>query len=215
MKKILFALFFYSTVSAQIPYAHEESRHKVVLENEYVRLLEGHVPFQDTTLAHIHASNAVVVFLSKSTFGIQNVGDKPVVTKVNPGDVVYRAYGDKPVTHLVWDQDTSAFDFMVVDLIKQHPSNDTCSILSKEGVDLQWQTKLVSTYKLTLAKGKFRKLPKSNCAYLLIRISGAKTRARSASRSATSDFRFFPPLSEVEIKGINNDNTMCILLEFK
>jgi len=217
MNKIFFVLCLYSNVYGQIPLAHHEPRHEVVLENEYIRLLKGHVPFHDTTLTHIHASNAVVVFLSSSTFGIQNIGEKAVVTKVHPGDVVYRAYGEKPVTHVVWNQDATPFDFMVADLNKRHPGNDTCSILSLPEANLQWQTKLVRAYKLGITKGKPSIIRKSNCAYLLICTAGTvNTKSLDISQSLTpSDFRFFPPQRDIEIKGINSENMQCVLLEFK
>src|SRR5580698_4346474 len=87
---LLAALLFYNSAAAQKVVAErDEPHHKVVFENEYIRLVEGHVPDHDTTLAHIHSANSVVVFLSKSTLGIQLTGEKPVVTEVSPGDMVY------------------------------------------------------------------------------------------------------------------------------
>lgn len=213
---VLSVLLSCNIAAAQIP-VHKEPHHKVVLENEYVRILEGHIPFRDTTLAHVHAANSVVVFLSKSTFGIQIVGEAPVVTEVSPGDTKYAAYGEKPINHRVWNQSTPMFHFMVIEMVKQYSGNDTCSIISQPGVKFQWQQKLVRVYNLDITKGKKYNLPKSNCAYLLIDISGIVTTSLAGSiHTLQADgFAFFPPQSNIEIDANNKENAVCVLLELK
>ena len=191
--------------------------HKVILENEYLRLLDGRVPALDTTLMHIHSANSVVVFLAKSTFGIQNIGEKPAIAKVNPGDVVYRAYGDKPVNHKVWDQSNSLFHFWVVELVKHQLNGDTCTTLSLPHLEVQWQKKLVRAYKLKLGKGESINLPKSNCAYLAMNFSGTTSISlREGVRSLRSDdFLFISPRSDAKFSNSDKKLTECVLLELK
>jgi len=50
-----------------------------------------------------------------------------------PGDAVYRAYGDKPVNHKVWDESETMFHFWVVELPKQHLGSDACPIFILKG----------------------------------------------------------------------------------
>lgn len=196
---LLPALLFCSGVAAQIP-VEQEPHHKIVFKNEYVRLIDLQVAAGDTTLTHTHAAASVVVFLSNSTFAIQDVGGSPVITEVKAGDMVYRAYDEKPVTHTVWEQGPSVFHCMVVELVKQYSGNDTCSILSGAGVKFQWRKKSVSAYDLSVPKGGKYYLPKSNCAYLLIRLQAG-------------GFVFFPPQSDIEIDG--NEKAGCVLLALK
>ena len=220
------ALLFCNIATAQLPVPgstydkvmpeRDEPHHKVVLENEFVRIVDGRVQEHDTTLAHIHTANAVVLFLSRSTLGIQIIGEKPVVTEVSPGDMVYRAYGDKPVTHIVWNGSKSMLHFMVVEMTKEHRDIDTCVILSQPGITFQWQQPLVRAYYIDLAKDKRYSLPRSNCAYLLIDVSGiVKVVSSGSMRPLHADeFVFFPPQSGVEINGGSNENAHCVLLEF-
>src|SRR5580704_5622761 len=128
-------------VSAQLP-VHQEPRHKVVFENEYIRVLDGHLPAHDTTLAHIHAAQSVVVFLYKPSFGIQLFGEKPVISEVNPGDTRYLPYGEKPVNHRVWNESKSVFHFMVVELVRKSQGKDTCTLQTQPEVKLILQQKL-------------------------------------------------------------------------
>ena len=217
------ALLYCNMVAAQPPVRgslhdqvvpeRDEPHHKVVLENEYVRVVDGHVKDHDTTLTHIHTANSVVVFLSRSTLGIQVIGEKPIVTEVSPGDMVYRAYGDKPVTHIVWNGSRSMLHFMLVELMKKQGDSDTRAILSQPGIQFQWQQPLVRAYYIDIAKDKQYSLPKSNCAYLLIDVSGTVKVVSSGSMRSlhADDLVFFPPQSPVEING--NKNAHCVLLE--
>ena len=214
---LCFCLFlFCSKLAAQVP-VREEPHHKVVLENEYVRLIDVHIASHDTTLTHIHAAPSVIVFLSKTTIGTQIVGDKPVISDVNPGQTSYAAYDEKPIKHRVWNQSTSMFHVMDIELVKQHPNKDTCSIISQPDIQFKWLQKLVRVYNLDISKGKQYHLPKSNCAHLLIDISGIITTASSGSiRSVQAGgYVYFAPQSTIEISGSNKADSECVLLELK
>ena len=53
---LFFSIFLFAkSVFAQVP-VRNEPHHKVVLENDYVRLIEVHIKPHDTTLTHIHAA---------------------------------------------------------------------------------------------------------------------------------------------------------------
>jgi hypothetical protein len=205
---LLPALFSCHLLMAQLPVSREP-HHKVIFENKYLRLLEGAIPVNDTTAAHLHAANSVVVFLSHSTFGIQIIGENPVITTVRPGDMKYVAYGDKPVTHIVWNQTPPIFHFFVVELSKRPPAKDSCPTLSQPGVNFQWQQKSVTAYYLDMPDSQRYRLPPSGCARLLIDITGTIS---TGSRTLQPDnYIFFPPQSKIEING----PTRCVLLEIK
>ncbi len=160
--------------SAQID-VREEPHHKLLMENEFIRIYDGHIPFGDTTLIHGHSANSVVVFLSRSTFGIQNVGEKPSRTEVKPGDMIYRSYDQNPVRHIVWNKSSPILHFMVIEMVKQPPDDDGCPVISRPDMKLEVSQKMVRAYHLDIAKSGEYLLPKSNCAYLLINISGGFT----------------------------------------
>src|SRR5258708_37371448 len=123
-------LFFCRSGAAQVP-ASQEAHHKVVFENEYVRILDGHVPAHDTTPAHVHSANGVVVFLSNSPLAIQPFGGQPVISTVHPGEMRYVNYGDKPVTHVVWTDGPGELHFLLVEL-KRDGTGDRCAKRSEE-----------------------------------------------------------------------------------
>jgi hypothetical protein len=212
---LLFFLIVCDSLSAQVP-VREEPHHKVVLENDYVRLIDVHIPAHDTTLAHIHAAPSVIVFLSASTIGTQIVGENSVISKVVPAQTGYAAYDEKSITHRVWNDGNSLFHVMDIELVKKNPADDSCAILSQKGMALQRVQKLVRTYKITLQKGNSLQLPKSACAYLLIDITGSTT-ASSAGKThqlKSGKFVFSYPQTAVNISG-NHSDAECVLLELK
>jgi len=178
------ALLLSGTLHAQLP-VDWEPHHKVIQENPYYRLLEGKIPAGDTTPAHVHAANSVVIFLSHSTFGIQVIGDKPAITTVEPGDIKYVAYGDKPVNHLVWNQTPPLFHFYVVELRRHPPTADSCAVLSQAGITLQWRQPSVKAYDVNIT-GTLH-LGAAPCARLLIGITGGH--------------HFYPPGTPIDLPG--------------
>ena len=108
-------LFALCQASGQIP-IDKEPHHKIVLENQQVRVIDLIVPEGDTTLLHTHNAASVVIFLSNSGLAIQNPKQAPVVTQVKLGEVVFRDYDVKPVAHTVWSADRSTFRCLVVEI---------------------------------------------------------------------------------------------------
>lgn len=108
-------LFAFCQGTAQIP-IEKEPHHKIVFENQQVRVIDLVVPAGDTTLLHTHKAASVVIFLSNSGLAIQNLKQAPVVTPVKLGEVVFRDYDAKPVAHTVWSADGSTFRCLVVEL---------------------------------------------------------------------------------------------------
>src|SRR5579872_7604592 len=168
---LLHGYLLYGSARAQqaIP-SERERHHKVVFENSYIRILEGRVAPHDTTPEHTHSANAVVVFLSGSTFGIRSAGQEPVLTTVRPGDLRYVDYGDKPVSHIVWDEGASSFHFLVVELKKKPAGGSSCPAQATAGLQLQWQRPLVTAY-VWKDPGRALRIPGQPCGWLLMDIT--------------------------------------------
>ncbi len=213
---IFFFLVLINHISAQVP-VRFEPHHRVVLENEYVRLIDVHILPHDTTKTHIHAEASVIVFLSNAKIGTQIVGDSPVIADVKPAQIGYAEYDEKPITHKVWNQGDSLFHVMDIELLKKNPSNDSCAVLSENGFELKRTQKLVRVYNLHLVPGKKYQIGKSSCAHLLINVSGYSNAFSSnvIHSLAPETFIFFPPQRIVEITDNTKDNAECVLLEFK
>lgn len=176
MRKIVFCklmlplLLFSRSGVAQVP-ASQEAHHKVILDNEYIRVLDGHIPAHDTTPAHVHSTNGVVVFLSSSPLAIQLVGAQPVLSTVRPGDLKYVNYGDKPVTHVVWTDGPGELHFLVVEL-KRPGAGEGCPRMKDKSLGFLWEEKGVRAYAVDWTSVAEVKLPATGCGYYLINVAG-------------------------------------------
>src|SRR4051812_24333475 len=80
----------------------KEPYHRVVFENEYVRMIDVQIPVGITTLYHVHDVASVVVYLTKSTNASQTWGETGTTPRqTTPGDSRYVNYDEKPLTHRV------------------------------------------------------------------------------------------------------------------
>jgi hypothetical protein len=223
MKNIILLLLGFSlsnqllaqSVSVPVP-VRDEPHHKVVLENDYVRLINVLIPGHDTTLVHRHAAASVIVYLSDNNIGAQIVGEKPVLSESSPGQINYAAYDLKPINHRVWNRDNTPYHVMDIELVRKPPYGDSCQLITDNSAHLQWRQKEVRTYKLKLGPGNQLHIPESNCAHLLITVTGILTATSNAHMHTmqAGGYVFFPPQSPIDL-GSMKDGGDAILLELK
>jgi hypothetical protein len=213
---ILPVLLFCNKAEAQMEVSGEP-HHRVLYKNEFVRVLDLKIPAADTTLPHRHEEQSVIIFLTQSVFGIQNTGGPVVMTPVKTGDLLFRAYGEKPVTHIVWNPENSLFHCLVVEILKKNPGMDSCSVLKDKALNFLWQNSLLSAYKAEISGDAALVIQGSNCSYLLIVISGSVRDESSGTERILQpgDFVWLPSKSPVKIKAANVDKADCVLLRLK
>jgi hypothetical protein len=207
---IIGVITFCIRLTAQMP-VENESHHKVVFDNQQIRVIDLVVPVADTTLRHTHSAASVVLFLSKSNLAIQNTGQPAAVTNVKSGDVVYRSYDEKPVEHIVWCEDKSVFRCLVVEM-KNHSSHNDCGTLQLSNTEQLWQQKLVNAYRVDFNKEKTIRLPKSSCSFLLISYEGSVNAVVSGKKSTLKEGEFvsIPMDNQSEF---SSDHAKAILLQ--
>lgn len=80
---------------AQDPVKAAPATHKVLLENDRVRVLDIHVPARGRALMHSHPTGYVAVAMTDCRMRFTFPGGKTSETTLHAGDVVWR----DPVTH--------------------------------------------------------------------------------------------------------------------
>jgi hypothetical protein len=215
-KKYLLAfilLIAFNNIRAQVP-VREEPRHKPVLENDYIRLLDVHINPGDTTLYHIHAAPSVIVHITRSIIGSQVMGEAVMPPgEVLPAQTRFAAYDERPITHRVYNAGRDVFHVMDVELVKKDPSHDSCTALQQSNIETTINEKLVRVYKFDVSNQKTITLPAGSCAHLLICISGEIN--TTGKKIKAGEYIFFDPVIEVAISNKQNDISTCVLLELK
>jgi len=117
---LLTIILFYSfALTAQVQVS-KEPRHKNVLENKYVRLLDVKIQPGDTTLFHIHSTPSVFVHFTNTEVCSQ-IKDKEWKTGKNTkGDASYRSFVNDTLVHRVSNCDTVPFHVTDVELLSPY-----------------------------------------------------------------------------------------------
>lgn len=123
MKKIvLFAIAVFvatSMLTAQVQVS-KEPRHKKVLENKYIRLLDVWIPPGDTTLFHIHSTPSVFLHFTNTVVCSQIKGKAWETDKNTEGNASYRSFVNDTVVHRVSNCDTVPFHVTDVELLSPY-----------------------------------------------------------------------------------------------
>ena len=167
MKHLYFfiALLCCTLAHAQLP-VRNEPRHHNVFENDHVRVLDVFLAPKDTTLYHLHNTPSVFIIFTKTKVGSQLAGKTPVEGVNLQGEVSYDSL-TTPRLHRVWNDDTSWFHVMDVELTAIHHQSDI-AVLKDPLLQLVFIRKEVNGYSIDLKPGNSIQLPASLNGYLVV-----------------------------------------------
>jgi len=101
-------------VSAQV-LVRNEPRHHNVFENEFARILDVYLAPGDTTMYHVHNTPSVFIVYTNTNVGSQLIGQQSQKGANITGEISYDSL-KTPRTHRVWNEDTSWFHVMDIEL---------------------------------------------------------------------------------------------------
>src|SRR5215471_19196509 len=110
------AVFLAHSIAAQVP-VREEPRHKVALENDYIRLLDVHIQPGDTSLFHVHQIPSFFIPLSTTMTGAEVKGQSPRKWRFPIDSTWYNGFENGPLVHRVWDNDTNVLHVIDLELL--------------------------------------------------------------------------------------------------
>jgi hypothetical protein len=170
-KKYLPVVIFFSSLStaAQVP-VRDEPRHHNVFENSYVRLLDVFVSPHDTTQFHVHNTPSVFTTFTKTATGSQLISGQPSGDLSTAGRSWYDSLS-VPRIHRVWNEDTTWFHVMDIELIAGKPQSNPHVLPNP--FKLYFNEPLANGYHLQLEAGKRIELPVCGTGYLFLSIGDA------------------------------------------
>jgi hypothetical protein len=173
MKYIYFLIVFLWIsffTRAQIPVSQEPRHHKV-MENEWVRVLDVHIPPGDTSLFHKHATPSVFILLSSAKSGSEVLQEDTSAHAVLHGGIWFETFYKTPRIHRVWNSDTLEFHVMDVELV--HPRNGEIGALIRDkAFQLLFDEKPVRGYMVTLAGQSQIELPGRKSPVFIVDLKG-------------------------------------------
>jgi len=152
-------------VTAQI-HVRDEPRHHNVFENEFARILDVYLAPGDTTLYHLHNTPSVFIVFTNTNVGSQLIGKQSQKGANITGEVSYDNL-NTPRTHRVWNEDTSWFHVMDIELTSTKQRKNI-PVLQKHVLKLLFNEHQVIGYSLNLNRGNTLELPASANGYLIV-----------------------------------------------
>jgi len=153
------------TTSAQI-HVRDEPRHHNVFENEFIRILDVHLGPGDTTLYHLHNTPSVFIRFTNTNVGSQLFGKQSQKGANITGEVSYDNL-NTPRHHRVWNEDTSWFHVMDIELTSTKQKKNIL-VLQNPVLKLLFNEQQVNSYNIELKAASNLQLPSSAGGYLLI-----------------------------------------------
>ncbi len=119
-KLLLTILFIHSTaLSAQVQ-VRNEPRHKNVLENKYIRLLDVWIKPGDTSLLHIHSTPSLFLHFTNTDVCVQIKGKAWTKNRNTSGNASYTSFFNDTLIHRVSNCDTVPFHVTDIELLSSY-----------------------------------------------------------------------------------------------
>ena len=158
-----------------------EPRHKVALENEWVRLLDVRVPAGDTSLFHIHEIPSYFIPLSNTAIGSEIKEQAPQESKFTVGATWYNGFENGPLIHKVWNNDTGVLH--VIDLELLSAKKSILPSLELKNFKIDFENEKLRVYRMELRGNQRINLPSLKTPMLIISLSGAQIDVRTAKKN--------------------------------
>ncbi|HTR31796.1 MAG TPA: hypothetical protein VMH27_21130 [Puia sp.] len=185
--------------SAQIQVSQEPRHHKV-LENEWVRVLDVRIPPGDTTMMHKHSTPSVFVVLTQTKTGSEVLVEPGRTSTSTDPNIWFEGFYTKPRVHRVWNEDTTGFHVMDIELLhgSAPTSNDSIRIPYSH---LLFDEKPVQGLRVDLAPGKEFHLNSLPRPVLIVGLSGPDANGSVNGHAFTKkgDYFFIPAGSPLHI----------------
>jgi hypothetical protein len=196
-----------------------EPRHHNVFENRFARILDVYLAPGDTTLYHMHNTPSVFIVFTNTNVGSQLIGKQSQKGANITGEVSYDSL-NTPRIHRVWNEDTSWFHVMDIELTSTKPKTNI-AILQNPGLKLLFNKQQVIGYNLELKAPDNLQLPASENGYLFISKSGSAA-VEFKINDAVQD-RIMKPShyiwiaagKKLSVKTTNDQTAKFVLLQFK
>lgn len=179
--------------SGQVVAVSKEPRHHNVFENEFVRVLDVHLPAGDTSLFHKHETPSVFVMIHNVKTGSEVVMEESPATALSKDPTIsFEGFYIKPRIHRVWNRDTTEFHVMDIEILNKNSHSKT-SVIKENGFQLLFDEKPVSAYRFTLNSESKLQI-KRQTPLLVIGLSNASDTVTVNNKAFTkkSDFLFVP-----------------------
>ncbi|HVZ56438.1 MAG TPA: hypothetical protein VG870_07250 [Chitinophagaceae bacterium] len=177
------ALLLGTAARAQVPVRWEPHHHNL-FENDRVRILDVRLGPGDTSAYHVHRTPSVFITLTHTRTGSQLRGRPPATSGYGTaGSATYDSLVI-PRIHRVWNEDSTWFHVMDIELTGQYPSREALPLTGQYLQGL-FQGGLANGYRLNLPAGATWVFPSTTSPCLLVSTDSSVATFRLGTDSQT------------------------------
>ena len=212
---VLAAMLFNSVgLKAQVQVS-KEPRHKNVLENKYIRLLDVWIPPGDTTLFHIHSTPSVFVHFTNTVVCSQIKGKAWETSKNTEGNASYRSFVNDILVHRVSNCDTVPFHVTDIELLSPYNPTKKSKALP---FPLLYENERVFAYQLT--DSSFKNIQLNNRGPLIAEVVTGEVKyadvtKRTSAIIKTGKCLYIEPGKIFSFVAAGKEKSLMILFEIK
>ena len=119
-KFLLAILYLHTTVATAQVQVSKEPRHKNVLENKYIRLLDVWMQPGDTSMLHIHSTPSLFLHFTSTAVCVQIKGKAWTKNKNTAGNASYTSFVNDTLVHRVSNCDTVPFHVTDIEILSSY-----------------------------------------------------------------------------------------------
>ncbi len=213
---ILFSLLLNSFIIYAQVQVSKEPRHKKVLENKYVRLLDVRIPPGDTTQFHIHSTPSLFLQFTNTNVCIQIKGQGWERSQNIAGSASYRSFLNDILVHRVSNCDTVPFHVTVIEMLSSYKSKGLFTPLP---FTLLFENEKAVAYQLT--DSSFTKHAISGRGPLVAELVHGNeilfhdTKRKKSMLIKNGGYFYIPPGSSFYFSAKKNEKINLVLFEIK
>ena len=142
-------IFGIHSLGAQVQVS-KEPRHRLVIENEYIRLLDVWIEPGDTTQFHKHSTPSVFCYYTNTLVRTQKKGQQWESNQNVAGKAWYESFTPEAKIHRVTNIDTAAMHVVAVEMLKTYDADQSIPDLAMD-LPLLFENEKVYAYSITSA----------------------------------------------------------------
>lgn len=213
---LLFTILLLLTaiVTAQVQVS-KEPRHKKVLENKYIRVLDVWMQPGDTSMFHIHSTPSVFLILSDTKTISQIKGAEWEKGKNVAGHTWYRSFINDTLIHRVGNADTVLFHVTDIELLSPYKPNEQIKALP---FPLLYDNERVFAYQLTDSSLNDKMM--SNRGPLIAEVVTGEVKYSDTIKGKSivikaGKYLYIEPGSSFYLTAVGNKKLILVLFEIK
>jgi hypothetical protein len=208
-------LFSSSVLTAQVQVS-KEPRHKKVLENKYIRLLDVWLQPGDTTMFHIHSTPSVFLQFTNTAIGTQLKGQDWVKDQSVAGNASYNSFSPEIRIHRVSNWDSVPFHVTDIEILSPYNPGQELKPLP---FTVLFENERAVAYQLTNAAFN-QKIISNRGPIIAELVSGNEivfhdTMGKKSTKIKTGKYFYIKPGSSFYFSAEENEPINLVLFEIK